>query len=57
MLQMFRCIGYRQIHKQLDMEEVEPFDADGYFVRVGLVVDRVAGKQDILYSLTKRDFF
>ena len=52
MLQMFRCIGYRQIHKQLDMEEVEPFDAVGYFVRVGSVADRVAGKQDILYSLT-----
>ena len=52
MRQMFQCIDYRQIHKRLDMEEVGPFDVGGYFVHVGLVADRAAGKQEILYSLT-----
>ena len=56
MRQMFRYIDYRQIHKRLDMKEVVPFDVGGYFARVGLVADRAAGKQDILYSLTLWDY-
>ena len=55
MRQMFRYIDYRQIHKRLDMKEVVPFDVGGYFARVGLVADRAAGKQEILYSLTLYD--
>ena len=55
MRQMFQCIDYKQIHIRLDMEQVVPFDVGGYFVRVGLVADRVVGKQEILYSLTLHD--
>lgn len=52
----FRYIDYRQIHKQLDMAEVEPFDVDGRFGHVDSVVHQVADRQGIENNLPDGDF-